>query len=100
MREHGVATGERWSLRFILLLALADAGGVIGFLPLPGLLLPVKVAGTAGDDRIAVFTATVIAGPALTWALATPRDFSPVMLMLAGLTLLGGLLVLAIRHRR
>ena len=50
------------SLRFILLVALANAGGVIGFLPLLTLLLPVKVAEIAGDDRIAVFTATVIAG--------------------------------------
>lgn len=50
------------SLRFILLVALANAGGVIGFLPLLTLLLPVKIAEIAGDDRIAVFTATVIAG--------------------------------------
>jgi MFS family permease len=52
----------RRSLRFILLVAVANAGGVIGFLPLLTLLLPVKVAEVAGDDRIAVFTATVIAG--------------------------------------
>ena len=52
----------RRSLRFILLVALANAGGVIGFLPLLTLLLPVKVAEIAGDDRIAVFTTTVIAG--------------------------------------
>lgn len=52
----------RRSLRFILLVALANAGGVIGFLPLLTLLLPVKVAEVAGDDRIAVFTTTVIAG--------------------------------------
>jgi len=52
----------RRSLRFILLVALANAGGVIGFLPLLTLLLPVKIAAVAGDDRIAVFTATVIAG--------------------------------------
>jgi len=52
----------RRSLRFILLVALANAGGVIGFLPLLTLLLPIKVAEIAGDDRIAVFTTTVIAG--------------------------------------
>lgn len=52
----------RRSLRFILLVALANAGGVIGFLPLLTLLLPVKVAEIAGADRIAVFTTTVIAG--------------------------------------
>lgn len=52
----------RRSLRFILLVALANAGGVIGFLPLLTLLLPVKIAEVAGDDRIALFTATVITG--------------------------------------
>ncbi len=52
----------RRSLRFILLVALANAGGVVGFLPLLTLLLPVKIAEVAGDDRIAVFTATVIVG--------------------------------------
>jgi len=52
----------RRSLRFILLVALANAGGVIGFLPLLTLLLPIKIAEIAGDDRIAMFTATVIAG--------------------------------------
>lgn len=58
---NGFQSGRR-SLRFILLVALANAGGVIGFLPLLTLLLPVKVAEIAGDERIAVFTATVIAG--------------------------------------
>lgn len=53
---------DRRSLHFILLVALANAGGVIGFLPLLTLLLPVKVAEIAGDARIAIFTATVIAG--------------------------------------
>ncbi|MEG3179516.1 MFS transporter [Sphingomonas sp. LT1P40] len=43
-------------------MALANAGGVIGFLPLLTLLLPVKIAGIAGDARIGLFTATVIAG--------------------------------------
>lgn len=52
----------RRSSYFILLVALANAGGVIGFLPLLTLLLPLKVAEIAGDDRIAVFTTTVIAG--------------------------------------
>lgn len=52
----------RRSLRFILLVALANAGGVIGFLPLLSLLLPVKIGEIAGESRIAIFTATVIAG--------------------------------------
>ena len=45
-------------------------------------------------------TLPALIGPLLTWALATPHDFRAVMLTLAGLTLLGGLLVPAIRHRR
>ncbi|WP_423602224.1 MFS transporter [Sphingomonas sp. MS122] len=53
---------NRRSLHFILLVALANAGGVIGFLPLLTLLLPVKVGEIAGDDRLAAFTATVIVG--------------------------------------
>ena len=47
---------------FILLVALANAGGVIAFLPLLSLLLPVRIAEIAGEARIGLFTATVIAG--------------------------------------
>ncbi|OYX16969.1 MAG: MFS transporter [Sphingomonadales bacterium 32-67-7] len=47
---------------FILLVALANAGGVIAFLPLLSLMLPVKIAEIAGEARIGLFTATVIAG--------------------------------------
>lgn len=39
-------------------------------------------------------------GPALTWALATPTDFDAVLLVLAGLTLCGGMIILATRGRR
>lgn len=39
-------------------------------------------------------------GPALIWTLATPRDFHVVMLVLAALTLCGGLIILAARGRR
>ena len=41
--------------RALLLYALACAGGVIGYLPLLTLLLPIKVELTAGDARIAVY---------------------------------------------
>ncbi|MFL9839498.1 MFS transporter [Sphingomonas sp. ST-64] len=59
----GGSDGGRRSTGFILLVALANAGGVIAFLPLLSLLLPVKVAEIAGEDaRIGLFTATVIAG--------------------------------------
>ena len=39
-------------------------------------------------------------GPLVTWLLATPRDFDAALLVLAGLTLCGGLLVLGVRGRR
>ncbi|WP_380780571.1 MFS transporter [Sphingomonas sp. R86520] len=39
-------------------------------------------------------------GPTLTWALATPTDFDAVMLVLAALTLCGGVIILAARGRR
>lgn len=42
--------------------ALANAGGVIAYLPLLTLLLPIKVEALAGEARIGVFTATVCAG--------------------------------------
>jgi MFS family permease len=53
---------ERRSARFLAVLALAHAGGVIAYLPLLSLLLPIKIGGIAGEARIGVFTATVIAG--------------------------------------
>lgn len=43
-------------------IALAHAGGVIGYLPLLSLLLPIKIEGLAGEARLSVFTAAVIAG--------------------------------------
>ena len=54
--------GGRRSVSFLLVLALAHAGGVIGYLPLLTLLLPVKVEALAGEARIGVLTACVIAG--------------------------------------
>lgn len=53
---------DRRSPAFLLIYALAHAGGVIGYLPLLTLLLPLKIEGLAGDARIGLFTATVIAG--------------------------------------
>ncbi|RYY42935.1 MAG: MFS transporter [Sphingomonadales bacterium] len=50
------------STRFLLIFALAYAGGVIGYLPLLTLLLPARIEGFAGDTRLDLFTATVIAG--------------------------------------
>lgn len=56
---------SRFPLRspgFLGAVALANAGGVIAYLPLLTLLLPLKVEGLSGEARIGVFTATVFAG--------------------------------------
>ena len=47
---------------FLGAVALANAGGVVAYLPLLTLLLPIKVEGLSGDARIGVFTATAVAG--------------------------------------
>ena len=47
---------------FLLIYALANAGAITAFLPLLTLLLPIKVEHLAGNARIGVMTATVIAG--------------------------------------
>lgn len=53
---------SRRSTAFLLVYALAYAGGVIGYLPLLSLLLPLRVEAVAGDARLGVLTATVIPG--------------------------------------
>uniref|UniRef100_UPI0035C9A632 MFS transporter n=1 Tax=uncultured Sphingomonas sp. TaxID=158754 RepID=UPI0035C9A632 len=45
-------------------------------------------------------TAPVLIGPALTWWLATPRHFGPLLFTLAALSLAGGLAMLAVKERR
>jgi MFS family permease len=47
---------------FLLVYALANAGGVLGYLPLLTLLLPVKIEKLAGEGRIGLFSMAVIAG--------------------------------------
>ena len=47
---------------FLLRNALANAGGMVAFLPLLSLLLPIKVEAIAGDARMTVLTAAVLAG--------------------------------------
>ena len=49
-------------LAFLLLYALASAGGVIAYLPLLTLLLPIKVESMAGEARLEVLAACAIAG--------------------------------------
>lgn len=48
--------------RFLLLFALANAGGVVAYLPLLTLLLPAKVAAVAGEARIEWLGAATLAG--------------------------------------
>ena len=50
------------STGFLLLFALTNAGAVIGYLPLLTLLLPARIGQIAGEARLDLFTATVIAG--------------------------------------
>jgi MFS family permease len=57
----GAATEQR-STGFLLLYALANAGGVIGYLPLLTLLLAIKIEDLVGEARVDLLTATVIAG--------------------------------------
>lgn len=45
-------------------------------------------------------TLPAILGPLLAWAIATPDDFAPLMLLLAGLTFLGGAMTFAVRSLR
>lgn len=56
------AAGPRRSAGFLFAYALASAGGVIGFLPLLTLLLPMRIERLVGADRLDVLTASVIAG--------------------------------------
>ncbi len=47
---------------FLAVAAFANAGGVISYLPLLSLLLPIKIEALAGDARLDVLTAAVLAG--------------------------------------
>ncbi|MBC3941547.1 MFS transporter [Sphingomonas albertensis] len=53
---------DRRSTAFLLVFALAYAGGVVGYLPLLTLLLPIKVDAVAGTGRLGTLTAIVVAG--------------------------------------
>jgi MFS family permease len=61
-RNGADVASDRRSIGFLLIFALANAGCVIGFLPLLTLLLPVKIHTIAGDEPLGLFTATVVAG--------------------------------------
>jgi len=53
-------TARHW--RFLLLFALANAGGTIGYLPLFTVFLPMKVEALAGPDRLNLFTLVAMVG--------------------------------------
>ncbi len=53
---------EPRAARFLLLYALANTGGVLAFLPLLTLLLPLRVQALAGADRLGLLTAITVAG--------------------------------------
>jgi MFS family permease len=50
------------SIGFLLIFAIAIAGGVMGYLPLLTLLLPMKIEALAGDGRLGLLSATVVSG--------------------------------------
>ncbi len=60
---------ERQSGAFLILYALAFAGGMTGYVPLLTLLLPQQIAGVAGPERVEWLAAATIAG-ALTASVA------------------------------
>lgn len=62
MARSASSTPGRRSTLFLLIYALAYAGGVIAYLPLLTLLLPIKVGVVAGAGRLGVLTATIVAG--------------------------------------
>lgn len=53
---------ERRAILFAVLCGIANVGGVMAYLPLLSLLLPMKVEAAAGDARLDVFTACVVTG--------------------------------------
>ena len=69
MAVDALPVASRQRTRFLLLYALANAGGVAAYLPLLTLLLPTKMAGAAGDLRIEWLAAATFAG-AVTASLA------------------------------
>lgn len=58
----GQPPASRRSLVFLALYAVASAGGVIAWLPLFGLLLPMRIEAVAGDARIGLATIVAVAG--------------------------------------
>lgn len=57
-----VADGTARHWRFLLVFALANAGGTIGYLPLFTVFLPMKVEAVAGPDRLNLFTLVAMVG--------------------------------------
>ncbi|WP_448661988.1 MFS transporter [Sphingomonas sp. CJ20] len=61
-RAPNSSPAESRSIAFLIVLALAYAGGTIGYLPLIVFLLPIKIAAMAGNATFNLFTATAMAG--------------------------------------
>ena len=62
MADAEVASGERQSLRFMWLYALAVAGGAVSYVPFLTLLLPLRATELAGDARIDLLAYIAFAG--------------------------------------
>lgn len=69
MAVDSLPVASRQRTRFLLLYALANAGGVAAYLPFLTLLLPTRMAAAAGDFRVEWLAAAMLAG-AVTASLA------------------------------
>lgn len=69
MAVDALPVASRQRTRFLLLYALANAGGVAAYLPFLTLLLPTRMAAAAGDFRVEWLAAAMLAG-AVTASLA------------------------------
>ena len=56
------ASGDRQSMRFMLLYALAAAGGAMAYIPFLTILLPVRVEAMAGDEQVSWLAYCAFAG--------------------------------------
>lgn len=99
----GMAFADTWAEGAVFFMLYAVGAGV--FLPLQNVfsmqLLP-DPRRRGRDLGLLNLTNTLpsLVGPLLTWLLATPHDFAPLMLVLVALTLCGGAMMLLVRSHR
>ena len=82
------------TIGFLLIYAAAYTGGVMGYLPLLTLLLPIKIEAVAGGGRLGLFAATVIGGVADAghWRELLDMGFAPLVFAGIDTDLLAGVI--------